>query len=359
MNFPSNISRGLVVAIVIAVFCSASQGAVVLHTTYGQLSGNISPNDGTDDTPMQIAAGYASHLTLSNSLPVYQAVGEISAGGGCTATWIGNDASGAWLLTAAHCGGNPANDSQSFTAWDGLQTYTSPAGSWTRFDSPDYVPDDAPTNFTGEAFFDIALMRLDGMAISINDSAGNTVSQPVLYSGTAEQGELVTWVGYGVRGTGLIGQQDDVNDDFTNVGDWGAGRAAAQNIIDTVRDDGTDTELLFDFDDPDDLPNPTVNGFEGHLSSGDSGGGAFLTIGGATVLAGVVSESGAEFYVDGTGAGENALTRVSGAQSFISSNFSGAQFSAVPEPSAFLFLGLGGVLMGLRRYVSLMGRAID
>lgn len=350
--------RTLFIAVTLATVSSTCQAVVILHTTYDLRSDDNTVNTGHDDTPEEIAAGYSQHFSLSNSLSEYLTVGEISAGGGCTATWIGNEGTSAWLLTAAHCGGNPATEAQTFTAWDGT-AFTAPANGWTRINSPDYVADSG-----GEALFDIALMRLDGINISITAALGGTVSQPVLYGGTAELGEVVTWIGYGIRGTGQIGQQDgSPADNSTNPptparANWGGGRAAAKNIIDSVRNDD-DIELNFDFDHPNDLDTPS-GGFvypdaelEGHLSSGDSGGGAFITVGGAQVLAGVVSESGDEFYVDGTGAGENALTRVSSARTFITSNFAGAQFTAVPEPSAFLFLGLGGVLMGLRRYLSM------
>ncbi len=347
----------MVFTIAIVFATSTCHAAVVLHTTYDLRSDDNTVNTGHDDTPEEIAAGYSQHFSLSNSLSEYLTVGEISAGGGCTATWIGNDASGAWLLTAAHCGGNPATEAQTFTAWDGT-TFTAPVDGWTRENSPRYVADSG-----GEALFDIALMRLNGINISITAALGGTVSQPMLYGGTAELGEVVTWIGYGIRGTGQIGQQDGSPGDSSTIpptpdrANWGGGRAAAKNIIDSVRNDN-DIELNFDFDQPNDLNTPS-GGFvypdaelEGHLSSGDSGGGAFITVGGAQVLAGVVSESGDEFYVDGTGAGENALTRVSSARTFITSNFAGAQFTAVPEPSSFLFLSMLGMLMGLRRYLA-------
>ena len=320
--------RDLAIAIAICSIASFRCEAVVIrHDIYDNLSSDNTPNDGTDDTPQQIAQGYADHLALSDSQDPYLAVGEIN---GCTATWIGNDSSGAWLLTAAHCGGNPATDAQTFTSWDGSQTFTRPIGGWSRFDSPNYVAD-----MGGEAVFDIALMRLDGIAVGIDDGLGGIIAQPTLYGGTAEQGELVTWVGYGVRGTGLIGQQEGL----AGQGDWGAGRAAGQNIIDTVRND-TDIELIFDFDDP----TSAVNAFEAHLSSGDSGGSAWISDNGQQVLAGIVSESGPEFYGN-----SNSLTRVSSARSFITGNFAGAQFSAVPEPSAFVLVGLVGALFGRRR----------
>ena len=349
------------VAIAAAFATSTCRAAVVLHTTFGENVRNH-PNGNSgftlsspSDSEATAILGYDEHFRFSTSENAYKAVGEITSGAdACSATWIGNDANGAWLLTAAHCSHSTSN-TLTFNDWEGNTTST--AGSWTRFDHPMYVADSG-----GEALFDIALLLMDGVNLSISDGGvfapAAPISQPVLYGGNAEQGELVTWVGYGFRGTGLLGQQDDIRDgvpgnvpdegdlDGDDVGNWGAGRAAAQNIIDTVRDD-SDIELNFDFDHPDNTPHE----LEGHLSSGDSGGGAFITVGGAQVLAGVVSESGDERYVNGMGAGENALTRVSSARTFITNNFAGARFTAVPEPSSFLFIGLSGVLMGLRQYM--------
>ena len=357
----------LAVAAAFATSTSTCRAVVVLETTFGDNVRNHIDGDpgfalsSSSDSKATAILGYTEHFNFSTSTNAYKAVGEITSGAdACSATWIGNDANGAWLLTAAHCS-NSTSDALTFNDWEGNTTSTT--SSWARFDHPMYVADSG-----GEALFDIALFRMDGVNLSISDGGvfapAAPISQPVLYGGNAEQGELVTWVGYGFRGTGRIGQQDDIRDgvpgnvpdegdlDNDGVGNWGAGRAAAQNIIDTVRNDA-DIELQFDFDHPNLAPVPPR--LEGHLSSGDSGGGAFITVGGAQVLAGVVSESGRELYVNDVnpGDGQNSLTRVSSARTFITNNFAGAQFTPVPEPSAFLYLGLGGVLMGLRRYLSL------
>ena len=277
----------LAIAAAFATSTSTCRAAVVLESTFGDNVRNHPGNSGyglssPTDSEATAILGYTEHFDFSTSTNAYKAVGEITSGAdACSATWIGNDANGAWLLTAAHCS-NSTSDALTFNDWEGNTTSTT--GSWTRFDHPMYVADSG-----GEALFDIALFLMDGVILSISDGGGlgpaAPISQPVLYGGNAEQGELVTWVGYGVRGTGRIGEQDGRPADNSTIpptparGDWGAGRAAAQNIIDTVRDD-SDIELNFDFDHPDDTPYR----LEGHLSTGDSGGGAFITVGGALAL---------------------------------------------------------------------------
>jgi hypothetical protein len=252
----------------------------------------------------------ASYLALAN-LPEYAAVGQFVNSWGYTGsgTLIAPD----WVLTAA----------QVFTAASaGTFTINGTAYSTSRlFSHPGWH---TGGEFSGNDF---------GLAQLSTPVTG--VAPAKLYTGTAEVGEIATFVGFGLTGTGLTGygRMDNAKRAFQNVADG---------------DFGNPVVLLgSDFDNP---HSPADNGFglsapltlEGCVAPGDSGGGVFVTIADSTYLAGVVSflassdkNSNAD-YGDVSGFG-----RVSAATPWIK--------SIVPEPSTTALLLMGLALLGWRR----------
>ncbi|MEP6669158.1 MAG: trypsin-like serine protease [Chthoniobacter sp.] len=168
------------------------------------------------------------------------------------------------------------------------------------------------------------------------------------YTGSAELGKTITFIGYGLIGNGVTGA--------INAPD--GQRRGANNVVDVLNASLVSggslaaTSFLTDFDDPSGTSN-TLGGvssssstalpFEGSFALGDSGGGAFANIGGTVYLVGVNS------YVtssQGDGIAKygeiDGFTRVSAFSGFIAQN--------VPEPgSAALLVGGMAMLGGLRR----------
>ncbi|HEY1490147.1 MAG TPA: PEP-CTERM sorting domain-containing protein, partial [Verrucomicrobiae bacterium] len=149
--------------------------------------------------------------------------------------------------------------------------------------------------------------------------------------GSAEFGQVATWVGYGFTGTGLTGYQ-------TSLGNQ---KRAFQNTID--RNFGNPSLLIgSDFQNP--LTTSDAQPLEGCVAPGDSGGGAFISVASHDYLAGVISfvtstngTTANSVYGDLSGAG-----RVSAALPWIS--------SVVPEPSTCsLLAAAGSVLLLVRR----------
>lgn len=305
----------ILVGVLLPLTPLTADAVVILHTTYTANGGQINPPDHAN-----VDQGYSAHKTLSDQ-DQFKAVGDR---GGCTSTLIGMDTSGnSYFLTAAHCydhvsGSTATINNFSFTDWNGSVHTTATAEVFKH-----------PTYTSANGLRDIAIVKVP----DIINITGWT--KPMIYSGGAEVGKTLTWIGYGTRGigglpggvTGTTGQDSGL---------YGSGRAAGRNIIDSI----VDGYLEFDFDAPD----TAVDQYEGHLSSGDSGGSGWIQVNGKWMIAGIVSTSGApEVYGEG-----NSMTRVSEVQSWISSVYSGAQF-AVPEPSSIGMLGGAGIILIFRR----------
>ncbi len=162
-------------------------------------------------------------------------------------------------------------------------------------------------------------------------SSVTAIPPAMLYTGTSEFGQVGTYVGFGLTGTGLTG-----------YGTLDNQKRAFQNVIDG--NFGNPSILLgSDFDNP---HSAADSGFgsavplplEGCVTPGDSGGGVFIMEGSQYYLAGVISfvanldASANADYGDASGFG-----RVSAFMPWI--------VSTIPEPSTFALLTSSGLAM--------------
>jgi hypothetical protein len=275
----------------------AAPAVVILDSTWAEEGGH-------DDDP---SAGFGAAIELAYR-PAFRATVALSADGGdtwgdCTGTWIGNDARHGYVLTAAHCF---EDEESSLDPQDVLVRST--GGRVYRVVNSAIHEDYVDTELTtGE---DLAILWLHR---PVNDAG----PPPLLYGGDDEYGRLLTFVGYGARGVASNGEHEDYHD-------GGDERAAAQGVIEVVKDEADDEDSgnylgVFLPAEDGSIENPhdgevyPANRLVGLLGSGDSGGPAWMRIDGRWVVAGVNS--------NGTGnaeAGETSwFVRVSGQREWI------------------------------------------
>ena len=252
----------------------------------------------------------SAYLALANSLE-YSAVGSLVNDWGYTGsgTLIAPD----WVLTSAHM--FSAAKSATFTI-DG-----------TAYATSQLIAN--PGWHTGGEFngSDLGLAHLSRPVPGVIPAN--------LYIGSDEIGQVATFVGFGLTGTGLTGYGtlDNLKRAFQNVVDGNFGNPAVL--------------LASDFDNPHSAADnafgtPTPLPLEGCVAPGDSGGGVFVTLGDRTYLAGVVSFLAASDGRNNADYGDvSGFGRVSAFTPWIS--------GIVPEPapSAVLVTGLG-LLTGWR-----------
>lgn len=266
---------------------------------------------------------------------VYSGVGQIyettSSG---TYAGSGTLISSEWVLTAAHMVTDASSSSSLTYVINGVTYYA---------DSYTYYSGYSSTTLSG----DLALVHLT--------TAVTGVTYATLYSGTTSSliGLTATYVGYGVTGTGSAGYTE---------GTYGTKRAV-QNVLDTVGSsvysNWPSTDLIADFDSPatnsrdrSGLGSSTPLALEGLIAPGDSGGGAFVTIGDTTYLVGVISFLG---YSDGTSNADYGdyagIVSVTEYLDWIYDVTGISASATIPEPSTagMTLCVLGAVLLKRRR----------
>ncbi|WP_019646101.1 serine protease family protein [Novispirillum itersonii] len=267
--------------------------------------------------PGKEAAGFKSALALA-AQPQFRGVLALSedgeSWGEASGTWLGNADGHAYILTAAHIYDLPASkEAYVVRAPDGR--VLKPDRMWIN---PGWNGD-----VNERCGYDLVILRLEAEISGAGDP-------PVLYAGRKEEGRLITFVGYGSRGIGSVGEDDAYYQ--------GSDKAAAQGLVEEVtplekpmppegdagnylgvwlpREDGGvespyDGSTLFP-------PSPLA----GLLGSGDSGGSAWMEDGGRWVLVGVNSNgSGNAQYGD-----QSWFTRVSLHRKWIQTIFPQARF---------------------------------
>lgn len=243
---------------------------IILDSTWAEEGGH-------EDDP---AAGFDAAIALARQ-PQFDALVALASNGGsgwgaCSGTWIGNDDEHGYVLTAAHCFSEeaPALDFR----------VRSRGGS--EFEVVDAAIHENWVDTGSTTGYDIAILVLDA---PVHDAG----RPPTLHGGDGELGRLLTFMGYGSRGIASIGQHDDYHDGEATP-------AAAQGLVDVVKGDGDDEDTgnylgVFLPAEDGSIENPyggaTTPGsrLAGLLGSGDSGGPAFMQVGGRWVLAGVNS----------------------------------------------------------------------
>ncbi|SMH62108.1 agenet domain-containing protein [Azospirillum agricola] len=274
------------------------------------------------------ADGFGAHVRLAGE-PQFRSLMTLSYDGGETwgdgsATWIGNDESHGYALTSAH-------NFDEATARDVL--FRTDGGAVIRADRvwlhPRYDPD-PDGDRTG---VDAAIVRL---VRPVRDSG----PAPLLYAGRAEQGRTITFVGFGTRGIGSVGEDERYN--------RGSGKAAAQGVVEeavalrrsSAAEDAGNYLTVFLPREDGRIENPfggarrPASRLAGLLGAGDSGGSAWMPLGDAPddgwAVVGInTSGDGKAQYGD-----SSWFVRVSGLRSWVSSVFPGARFAAEPESAS-------------------------
>ena len=226
-----------------------------------------------------------------------------------------------WVLTAGHVADFKTNG-----------TFTIGGASYTI---QSLVTAPGHTSFS--TTYDVGLLYLSSAVPTIEAATMVRLEDPV-----SLLGREAVWVGHGLSGTGLSGAQSPLEfRAFTNVIEGFtpfAGLPSPSFYSDFDSPDGTGKSLVSS------SANPTR--LEGNVTSGDSGGGVFITVEGKPYLVGISS------YTSGFSPSLNSkYSSLSGAadlHQFHQWIFDQTGIAAVPEPSAWWTGTLGGLLL-LRR----------
>jgi secreted trypsin-like serine protease len=255
-----------------------------------------------------------------------------------------------WVLTAGHVVGGTNNYGAGVS---GMFFGLGSVYSGTGIAATEWIPYAGWSSSNGDVWagVDLGLVRLSQPITSVTPALLD-FSTPLL-------GLLGTNVGYGRSGTGTLGMSSDpgVKRAGQNMIDARGGMVTTMGSGTLLDLDGISSTVLFqDFDHPTDLVASTMGSVtpvaqEYLIASGDSGGGLFIDVGGATKLVGVNSFLASLPYpLDTTGANADYgdLAGVVSVQSFENWIFT---VTGVPEPSvvSLLFFGLGGLVLMRRK----------
>ncbi len=282
-------AKALIAAMALA---SWAEGSTILHTVDPQL--------------------YRDEALL------YPSVGKVTGSG---LSGSGVLLSDRWVLTAGHIARGKTGNTFSI----GGTNYTIES----TILHPDYRFPQNP--------FDLGLVRL---STPVSGVAAATMLQ--LDSPNSVLGREATWVGHGLSGTGLTGQSGGL--DFR----------AFTNIIDVVGTAYglTETSFVSDFDNPDGTINAPSSAagptrLEGNVTSGDSGGGVFITVDGVPYLIGINSYTGR--FGPGAASSYGSISGATNLNLFYSWIFEQTGISAVPEPGVLWLFCLGSLICLRRR----------
>lgn len=273
-------------ASMIAATTAAPAGAVVITDSAWRQAG------GTKSHP---EAGFKAAVSLAEQPQFWGLVSASSDGdewGEASGTWIGNYNGHGYILTAAHVYSKfPKANEEMYRSHDG-QVHKAEAL---------YVDDDY-INVNDTNGDDIAIVKL-------RDEVHGAGQPPLLYSGHNEKGAHVTIVGFGNRGIGSVGEDEDYN-----AGDE---PAAATNVIDDLESKDNYFGVTLRREQRGTAP------LDGLLGAGDSGGSTWIHTSAGWIIVGINSNGdGDSKYGD-----HSYFTRVSGLHDWILRHFPAARFS--------------------------------
>jgi len=285
-----------------------ASGIIILDDTWREEGG----------APGKEWAGFSAHETLA-AQPQFAGVLSFATRNGkwgeASGTWLGNDERHAYVLTAAHIYEGIPADPREYSLRDGNGNEFQPDKLWMH---PLWNRD-----LNLREGYDLAILRIPRPLANLGEP-------PLLYTGSGEHGQLLTFVGYGNRGIGSLGEDERYSAQ--------ASKTAAQGVVDgwadldhnAAMDESAGNYLgIYLAREDGSLENPLGGDarprsrLAGLLGSGDSGGPAWMQVRGQWVLVGVSSNGvGSARYGD-----TSWFVRVSPHQAWIRNIFPGARFT--------------------------------
>lgn len=288
---------------ILAGLPSATATAATLALSAGRTAGAVVVPDST-----YRAEGLRPFISLAHQAQ-FAALVALSEDGGeswtsASSTWLGNFGGVGWLLTAGHCykSGETADHYLHRTRSGQVRRGT------RLLKHPLY--NDGETDRGG---YDAALVRLDA---AVNDAG----APPLLLGRELEGGERIVFVGFGTRGTGVRGEDEDLDHPTDN-------KTAAENTVDEVMDPVAEPGD----DDAGNWIRITMHRREdgggrldGLLGGGDSGGSAWVRLAdGRWAIVGINVSGG-----DGTYGTHSYFAAISGLRPWLLGMLPGLRFTA-------------------------------